>query len=103
MSCTVIAVPYALFWVVGTLVSAAVSTVGDNYKEEISESSPFVLDNHDTTCDDVHTITEDHFIEKDFETPFMDKDILLKTLEEHGVSGIVEFDGKISGKIEGYS
>ena len=54
-------------------------------------------------CDDVQIITDKHFIEKDFETPFVDKDILIKTLEEHGVTNIIENNSTISGQVDNYS
>ena len=79
MSCTVFAVPYALAWVAGTLITAATSGL-KNEKQQSFETT--------NDCEDVHIITEKNFIEKSFETPFMDKEILKKTLEEHGVKTI---------------
>ena len=78
MSCTVIAVPYALMWVVGAVAAAAAATStaynnsDDNYNADI-----FHLTNENENCSENNIITEKHFIEKTFETPFMDKGILL--------------------------
>jgi len=98
MSCTVFAVPYALAWVIGTVVMGGVSAVQVNaafetYNEEKNEN-----------CDDIQIISDKNFVEKDFPTAFVDKDLLIKTLEEHGVQDIGENEfGKISGKIENYT
>ena len=95
MSCTVFAVPYALAWVAGTLITAAASGL-NNEKQQSFETT--------NDCEDVHIITEKNFIEKSFETPFMDKEILKKTLEEHGVKTIKEDSyGKISGVVDNYA
>lgn len=95
MSCTVFAVPYALAWVAGTLITAAASGL-NNEKQQSFETT--------NDCEDVHIITEKNFIEKSFETPFMDKEILKKTLEEHGVKNINEDGyGKISGVVDNYT
>ena len=105
MSCTVIAVPYALMWVVGAIATAAADAVAkssqanDNYNNDISSLGFF---NESDNCTEDQTITEKHFIEKTFETPFMDKDILLKTLEEHGVKNITEWENGLSGEVENY-
>ena len=107
MSCTVIGLPFAIAWVLGAVVTVATasseldvsidndlleqidveSTLEAKYKSEIHES-----------CDDVHVISEKQFLEKSFETPFVDKNLLLKTLEEHGVRDIKENEyGQIRG------
>lgn len=92
MSCTVLAVPYALAWVAGTLITAAASNF--NKRKETGSISD---------CGEINIITEQNFIEKSFETPFMDKEILKKTLEEHGVRNLKEDDyGKIAGVVDNY-
>lgn len=48
-------------------------------------------------------IPESHFLEKAFTTPFMDKEILIKTLSEHGISIEENFDNKIVGKFSTYN
>lgn len=114
MSCTVFALPYALAWVVGAVITGAAALHdADNLA---NYSSPDYTSTYDTdriiaeygrlnnNCEDVHVIDEQHFIEKTFETPFVDKDLLMKTLEEHGVSDIQENEfGKIIGRIDSYS
>ena len=97
MSCTVLALPYALAWVVGTVVTATAAAVHEHNKNFDEQF------NYDTTCENVHVITEKHFIEKDFETPFVEKSLLIKTLEEHGVKDIKESDNFVSGKIQNYT
>ena len=103
MSCTVIAVPYALMWVVGAVAAAAAATStaynnsDDNYNADI-----FHLTNENENCSENNIITEKHFIEKTFETPFMDKGILLKTLQEHGVTNIAEWENGLSGDVDNY-
>ncbi len=106
MSCTVIAVPYALMWVVGSIASAAAasaatnsSRVVDNYNNDLNTLEIF---NESEKCSEDHVITEKHFIEKTFETPFMDRDILMKTLEEHGIKNIIEWENGISGEVDNY-
>lgn len=96
MSCTVIAVPYALAWAVVSVAGVAVSAI-----EKASQNHHFSRSNN--VCDDVYEITEEHFIEKDFETPFIDKAILLKTLEEHNVKGITESGDNITCEVDNYT
>ena len=106
MSCTVIAVPYALMWVVGAIATAAATSasVGINNADQITTSED-IFDfstNQTEECEDTHIITEKHFIEKTFETPFMDRDILMKTLEEHGVKNISEWENGMAGDVDNY-
>ena len=64
------------------------------------------VDNLPNICEDeceVKYITEANFLEKTFQTPFMDKKILIKTLEEHGISVAEEDYGKITGRIAAYT
>lgn len=105
MSCTVIAVPYALAWVIGAVATAAATALENAHnkqaEEEFSNTFDFLSDKN---CnEEVHTITAEHFMEKVFETPFVDKAILLKTLEEHGVTNISENDCSISGNVDKYT
>lgn len=83
MSCTVFAVPYALAWVVGGIIGGTALTLDFDNETETKSTAD---------CDDVHVINEKLILEKTFETPFMDKNILLKTLEEHGAVEIQETD-----------
>lgn len=106
MSCTVIAVPYALAWVIGAVATAAATAIEDannnkNKKHEIENKLSFL---DDSNCNgDVHTITAEHFIEKDFETPFTDVNILVKTLQEHGVININQTETEVFGSVENYN
>lgn len=107
MSCTVVAVPYALAWVVGFVVSAAagpvalyVDTIANNQE---SSQNNIPQNTYEDVCEEFHTITKADLMEKSLETPFVDKEILLKTLEEHGVMNIKEEYGKITGEVDTYS
>ena len=101
MSCTVIAIPYALMWVVGAIASAA-ATAAANNKMENYNPDIFNLATENENCNEDRVITDKHFIEKTFETPFMDKSILIKTLEEHGVKNISEWNNGLSGDVDNY-
>ena len=93
MSCTVVAIPYALVWIVGAIATAAANTATNLDLEIYNEAD---------NCNEDHVVTEKHFIEKTFETPFTDRLILLKTLEEHGVKNLVEWENGMSGDVDNY-
>ena len=99
MSCTVVAVPYALMWVVGAIATAAAAAANN---KENNTADLFGFETDDKNCTEDRVITEKHFIEKTFETPFMDKEILRKTLEEHGVVNIAEWENGIAGDVDNY-
>ena len=100
MSCIVMAIPYALAWVVAAVVKISIDVATSTANE--NESS--VITNFaNVACDDVKVISEATLMEKSLETPFMDKAILIKTLEEHGVKNITEEFGKIKGEVDTYS
>ena len=110
MSCTVIAVPFALAHIIVAL--TAVSTVATISAVDDANTSEFEIDEIDRAyeatyraeCEDINTITVNDLVEKIYETPFIDKEILLKTIQEHGVHDISEAsDGKITGKIDTFS
>ena len=101
MSCTVIAVPYALMWVVGTIAAAA-AAAANNTEENQNFKELSNIYNTTENCSEDRVITDKHFIEKTFETPFMDKAILMKTLEEHGVKNIFEWETGMSGEVDNY-
>ena len=120
MSCTVLALPYALAWIVGSVIYTAITQ--ETEIPQLGEFSNVVpleatnIDSYNTdkiiekngmlnkACDDVNVIDAHHFIEKTFETPFTDKNLLIKTLEEHGVKNIHEDEfGKIIGVVDSYS
>ena len=103
MSCTVLAVPYALAWIIGTVVTAVATEINENNKKKENVTQPVITDISQAVCDDVKIISEANFMEKSLETPFMDKEILIKTLEEHGVQNITEEFGKIKGIVDTYS
>jgi len=105
MSCTVVAVPYALMWVVGAIATAAATAAnnaGQNNQNNRNNELYNLLAEERENCNEDYIITEKHFIEKSFETPFMDKEILRKTLEEHGVKNISEWDNSMVGDVDNY-
>lgn len=102
MSCTVIAVPYALAWVIGAVAAAAAQSLDNIHNNEIAENFGHLTEEKENFSD-FHTITSEHFIERDFETPFTDKDILMKTLEEHGVKNINNNGNEIFGTVDNYN
>ena len=112
MSCTVVAIPFALHYIVGALVAAATISTATAVKEierelssdiDIKDSVIEDIKLEQRKCEEDVVITEQNFINKTFETPFVDKNILLKTLEEHGFSNIQETEGKISAEYQNYS
>lgn len=96
MSCTVVSIPIALAYILAGVVASA-----SNYYETISEVDENT--NKNNLCDEVHVIDEVNILEKEFETPFVDKNILFKTLEEHGAKNIVEEYGQIKAEVESYA
>ena len=85
MSCTVFALPYAIAWVVGAVfanVPYSEIALDNEGMNNIDFSGDIDLP---TVCDDVRVISDKHFLEKSFETAFVDKELLIKTLEEAGV------------------
>lgn len=97
MSCSVIAIPWAIAWVVGTIAATGFMAVEEEISEAEDKEKVHVSSTSDA-CDEVYVISEKEFLEKSFETPFIDKELLLKTLEEHGVVEIKENKyGQISG------
>ena len=105
MSCTVFAVPYAIAWVVGALATGILhaAEINNELKDEILDFDNNISNNPEHICEDIQVINQNHILEKSFETIFMDKNILMKTLEEHGVQNISENEyGQISGNIDSY-
>lgn len=101
MSCSVIALPYALALVLCDMLVTGTTAVDEIGLQRDKNQKEVELD--DITCEEVQVISEKHFIEKSFETPFMDKSLLLKTLTEHGVSGLTENEyGQIKCYVDHY-
>ncbi len=103
MSCTILAIPYALAWVVGAIVvETAKQTIVEQSQILDTNSAKANVYNteviQEENCEQIQPhceaqiISEKHFIEKSLETPFMDKTLLIKTLKEHGVRGLSESD-----------
>ncbi len=88
MSCSVGFVPFSLIALVYELVETGITMHNNNLENK-----------HDYHAE----IPVEHFIEKDFETVFMDKALLLKTLEEHGVTDIKETENGVNGNIDDFN
>ena len=109
MSCTVFAIPYALAWVIGMTISTGTKNIAGIDNESLAfasadiENKSFDINNINEPCNDVQVITDKHFLEKSFETAFVNKELLIKTLEEHGVSNLKENEyGKITARTGNY-
>lgn len=106
MSCTVVALPIALAHIIGAAIAAGTAIAATDskhpYEEENNrELNKFIQDmqNREYQSQNISDI-----IEKEYTTVYMDKDILLKTLEEHGVTNInSEDENKITGLVESFS
>ena len=104
MSCTVFALPWALAWIIGTAVAQSVEASRNIY-DSMEGDLEVKIDNYtnQAPCEEVHVISEKQFLEKSLETPFIDKEILIKTLSEHGIENLRENEfGQIKGKSGGY-
>lgn len=102
MSCTVAAVPIALSHLIIMAVAGAVNDY--NQRRTTEALNAHVQEVQKSFNKEVQYIKVEDIIEKDFETAYMDKDILMKTLEEHGVNDIQEeYEGKITGSIDSFS
>lgn len=102
MSITVVAVPFALAQIVTTFITAGASIAAMNALNTNVNKNATDETIHQDSCDDTVVISEANFIEKTFDTPFTDKSILLKTLDEHGFINIHEEYGKIYAKYQNY-
>lgn len=101
MSCSIFAIPYALAWIVGSIVVTRVNELSIENESEVRdahEAKNLTLTDENSEdieiapCSEAQIISEKHFIEKSLETPFVDKNLLIKTLKEHGVRGLSEND-----------
>ena len=113
MSCTVIALPYALAWLMGSVLIGGAGMISgvSSENEALSLSKDYIPDSEfvediiipieqsiEVDCEEKHVITEKHFLKKKIETPFADKDVLMKTLSEHGINNLRENEfGQIRG------
>ena len=102
MSCSVVALPVALSHLLVLMVANAVNDYQQRKTEQEMETR--ALQAQDDYNKDFQYIKVDDIVEKEFETAYMDKDILIKTLEEHGVIDIQEeYDGKITGIVDSFN
>lgn len=89
MSCEIIALPILLAQVIGSVIAA--------------EAARNLSKMETNDCEDIHLITAQHFMEKDFETVFMDAKVLKKTLEEHGAVDISITGDKLCCVVDNYN
>lgn len=115
MSVTVVALPISIQILAGIApiiiagVTTAITSVGADIDKHITKSfdEKYSIENlpniYNKDCE-VKYITEEKLLENAFETPFMSKEILIKTLEEHGVTNVKEeYIGKITGQLSSYN
>ena len=99
MSCSVVAIPWALYAIVPAIIGAAVRL--EAALEEKADNPDYSIHH---APENTYVFPVDEIVNKEYETQFMDKDILLKTLEEHGVTNIQEMpNGSITGNIDNFS
>lgn len=110
MSCTVVAIPFALAHlmvmagVMGASAAAAMEANGMITEKRNQKIENYANSLENGFQEEVQHIHVSDVVEKEFETAYMDKDILMKTLEEHGVTEIEEdYEGKISGIIDSFN
>ena len=110
MSCSIIAIPWGLYSIVMAITGTGwvVATMREvNKFAEAFESEDDLLMAGSLSKEDMqqhYSIDAEQFIEREYETPFMDKEILMKTLEEHGVMELEEtLNGEITGKVDTFS
>lgn len=97
MSCTAFAIPLALGWIVESLIP------NDIYSD-VEWNKRIIEEGRNNRDDEIRILPTQQLTERAFETPFMDKDLLIKTLEEHGATNIeVNESGKISCQVESFS
>ena len=94
MSCTILAVPIAIAWVANSIIVpiAVAAAAEKNKKNKALEQ----------VGDDLHLFDEETLLTNTFETPFNDAEVLVKTLEEHGVEIIEHSDNLIVGTCDKY-
>ena len=105
MSCSIVAVPFALAHIVILMTGAAISGISAaHHQQQEAKLNEYALNMANNFKEEAQHIVVNDLVEKEFETAYMDKDILMKTLEEHGLSDIeTEYDGKISGTIDNFT
>ena len=97
MSCTVLTLPIALSWVVGAVASGIASEIAKK-QTTVDTKNSVEIDG----CEDINIISTQNITEKIFETPFVDGNLLVKTLSEHGAVAIDQKDTEISARVENY-
>ena len=73
--------------------------------EEVPKTNAFYHTSDDdipNNCEDINVISASDFLEKTLETPFTNKELLLKRLEEHGIINISEENDTIKGNVDNY-
>ena len=61
MSCTVIALPYAIFMIVSSVAASIVAEASEKNNNSIGEL--YTTFNQEISCEDIERITEEHYIE----------------------------------------
>ncbi|MCQ2754941.1 MAG: hypothetical protein MJ231_07855 [bacterium] len=104
MSCTVVAVPVVLAQIIVPLIAGGVAAIAKHVSNEEFDAN-YNENSYNTELSDekIRFMPEKQFVEQQFETQFMDKEILMKTLEEHGLNSINDYGEEISGVVENYT
>ena len=106
MSCSVIAIPIALAQIISVVVGEiAVQRALSKHNENLNNNQidEYIQNIKDNPYEEFQVVSTCDIVEKEFKTAYMDKNILLKTLEEHGVSELEENYNKISGCIGNFT
>lgn len=103
MSVSVTAAPFLLMYALGNVISATGAIVAAVTAAQVSGTVLSGLSN--TSAKKLHledNTLEEQFFNKEFPTVIMDKQALLKTLEEHGATNFQTEGGQISCNCEAF-
>ena len=94
MSCTIMSIPFAIAWVANAIILPAAAAAAAKKNKKNNEIEQI--------CEDTHLFDEETLLTNTLETPFNDAEVLVKTLEEHGVEITEHSEYKIVGTCDRY-
>ena len=100
MSCTVGALPFLLIYsIVENVAANNASDANEKIKERIKDEV------RRTLMDNKGEVTDEQIDQlcREYQTVFMDEDILVKTLMEYGLKDFAKQDGKVSARINNFN
>lgn len=107
MSCTIAALPFLLIFAV---VSGVVESTGSldshtSYEDKEDVKRRLQEEIKQTLVDNKGEVTEEQIKQlcKEYQTVFMDKNILIKTLQEYGLKDFTMKDDSISARVENFN